>query len=61
MVLDFDNDGVPDSHDAFPKIIDESVPGLCGYREVDTDSDSDEVPDCDDEHPQDPAKTLAGK
>ena len=28
---------------------------------VDTDSDSDEVPDCDDEYPQDLAKIQAGK
>jgi hypothetical protein len=51
-----DNDGVSISATNVHRF-----PGRCGYREVDTDSDSDEVPDCDDAYPQDPAKILAGK
>jgi hypothetical protein len=45
--LDFDNDGVPDCHDGFPNIIDKTALGLRGCGEVNMDSDSDEVPDCD--------------
>ena len=61
MVWEFDKDGVIDSQDGFSKSIDKKVPGRCGYREGETDSYSDDVSDCDDEYPQDRAKTLAGK
>jgi hypothetical protein len=44
-----------------PQMIDKTVPSLRGCGEVNTDFDSDEALDCDDEYPQDSAKTLAGK
>jgi hypothetical protein len=47
---------VRDFHDECPNDTDKVVPGRCGCGEVDTDSDSDEVPDCDDEYFQDPER-----
>jgi hypothetical protein len=52
---DSGNDGVLDCHDECLTIIEKTVPGLCGCGELDMDSDSNDVADCGDEYPQDPA------
>ena len=55
----FDDDGVTLSATR-PQMIEKTLSSLRGSGEVNTDSDSDNFPDCDDAYPQDPTKTLAG-
>ncbi len=52
---------ITDLRSTRPQMIDKTVPSLRGCGEVNTEFDSDEARDGDDEYPQDPAKTLAGK
>jgi hypothetical protein len=56
----YDNYGVLDCRDECSKIGDKTIPGLCDCGEVETDSDSNEVPDCDDESPLRPCSYFLG-
>jgi len=58
IVIDSDNDGIPDHLDHCPHDPDKSEPGLCGCGEKDTDNDN--TCDKDDNCPNDPNKIEPG-
>jgi hypothetical protein len=51
--LDTDTDGFGDVCDNCPDDLDKTKPGACGCGVADTDSDNDQIPDCQDPFPND--------
>jgi len=58
--LDNDTDGIGNACDGCPNDPNKTEPGICGCGVADTDSDGDQMPDCNDLYPADPSRCQCG-